>query len=254
MKMYNNLKIILLFTSVFLIFGCATKGNPPSYSMITLPGQSTLTIIGASGRQLLHPEEIAIAQEEAARKVSMYYGVTASAVELMNIGSGFLEYEYDSYSWVDYEHPYENFTNRLSFDEKKDVFRDSNGNIFIRFSYPAAFPGNVSYQFEKGRDGRPAWINRPPSEIAGFTAGVGHSGRLERFSDTFRASYEAAAVAIASTASTFIGTDNVSTLNHSETQIYRQSIGRLTNFLVLETWVDPKTRAVYTLAIARPAN
>ena len=252
--MHNILKSLILFASAFAFLGCATPGRPFVYSMQTLPGQNALVILGVSGRQLNHADEIAIAREEAARKASMYHGVTASAVELLSMGPGYLDYIHESYSWVDYEQPFENYTDRLSFDEKKDIFRDRNGNIFIRFSYPATFSGNINYQFERNPDGRPAWINRPPSEIGGFMAGVGRSGRLFRYSDTFRASFEAAAVAIASRASTYIGEDDTSSQNQAAIQTYRRSVGRLTQFLVLETWIDPETSAVYTLAIAQPAN
>ena len=247
-------KKILLFAAVFALFGCATVGRPSEYSMITLPGRNNLVILGASGRQLRHTDEIAIAREEAALKASMYHGFTASAVELFSAGPGYLDYMHESYSWVDYNQPAEYYMERLTFDEAKDVFRDRNGNVFIRFSYPAAFPANINYRFERNPDGRPVWTIRPPSEIAGFVAGVGHSGRLVRFSDTFRASYEAAAVAITSRVSTYIGEDNVSVQDRAGTQIYRRSVGNLTQFLVLETWIDPQTRGVYTLAIARPVD
>jgi hypothetical protein len=155
---------------------------------------------------------------------------------------------------VEYDQQLEKYIERLNFDPDKDVMRDNNGNVFIWFTYPETFPGSISYRFGTRSGGRPDWIRQPPEEINGFVAGVGRSGRLDRFADTFTRSYEAAALAIAARISTEILTEDTAIQNQAALQVRRQSMADMTHFLILETWIDPQTRAVYTLAIARPAN
>jgi len=141
--------------------------------------------------------------------------------------------------------------NRLQFDPDKDLARDRDGVTYIRFSYPANFPGTINHRSVENPDGSPEWTTRPPDMINGFIAGVGRSGRQERFSNTVRRSYEAAVISIVSKVSTSMETSDTAIQSQTETQIRRQSSGTLSNFLVLEIWVDPETRAVWTLAIAR---
>jgi hypothetical protein len=195
--------------------------------------------------------ELDIAKEDAARKASMYHWVYGTLVEWQYIGPGFLDYDVGSASWLDYDEQLEVYMDRLKFDPNKDLTRDNNGVTYIRFSYPANFPGYIGYSFGKNPDGSPEWTTRPPDSINGFVAGVGHSGRQVRFADTVRKSYEAAVISIVSKVSTVMVTTDTSLQGQAESQISRQSSGTLSNFLVLEIWVDPETMAVWTLAIAR---
>lgn len=251
-----------LLIIIFALSLCACAGSQVSdatvnnvHSIVTLPSQNNLVILGVSARLSTRENELAAASELAARKVAMYHGLTASFEEVQVIGARFFDFEHGIHSRVDYNQQLEKHIDRLSFDPDRDVFRDNNGNVFIRFTYPATFPGRINHQFGKELDGRPEWIRRPPEEINGFKAGVGRSGRLDRFADTFRRSQEAAAIAIASRISTEIQAEETTVQNLQATmQFRRQSIANMTHFLVLETWIDPQTRAVYTLAIAQPAN
>ena len=196
-----------------------------------------------------------MASEVAARQISMHHGLTASFEEVQFIGARFFDFAHDRFSKVYYDQKLESRVERLSFDPDRDFYRDNNGNVFIRFTYPAAFPAIINHQFKNESTGRPEWIRRPPDTINGFMAGVGRSGRLYRFADTFVRSQEAAAISIASRISTTIETEETVILNFQSTlQFRRLSTASMTHFLVLETWIDPQTRAVYTLAIAQPAN
>ena len=257
MKESVIVKKLILTASALALFACATSGTPGtpvSNHIKTLPNQGSLVILGVSARLSTRANEIAAAKEMAARKAAMYHGLTASFEEVQFIGAGFFDYVHDTHSWVDYDRQLEWHMEKLSFDPKRDLFRDNNGNVFIRFIYPAAFPGRISYQFGTRADGRPDWIRQPPGEIHGFIAGVGRSARLFRFADTFSRSFEAAALAIAAKISTEIETRDSAGHYRTEVEFRRQSIASMTNFLILETWIDPQTRAVYTLAIARPEN
>jgi hypothetical protein len=235
---------------------CASTGKPNASvsHIITHPNDGSLVILGVSARLSTRTNELTVASAAAARKAAMYHGLTASFEEMQFIGAGFFDYRHDTHSWVAYDQQLGKYIERLSFDPDRDVFRDNNGNVFIRFIYPATFPGNISYQFGKRPDGSPEWIRQPPGEINGFVAGVGRSGRLDRFADTFARSYEAAAIAIAAKISTTIETEETAIQSRATVQLHRQSRANMTHFLILETWIDPQTRAVYTLAIARPAN
>ena len=232
--------------------GSSTIGNT-SY-IITLPESGNLIILGVSGRQSRSEYEINNARENAARKAAMFYGVSAVVEEVHNIGTGYLDYYVGSSINVAYDQQLETYKERLTYDPEKDITRADDGAIYIRFKYPAAFPGNINYSAAKNPDGSPVWINRRPGRINGFIAGVGRSGRLDTYAETFTRSYEAAAADIVSTISTDMGSNESSTQSQSESQLYRKSSGSLKNFLVLETWIDPNTRAVYTLAIAAAAN
>ena len=243
--------IIIVF--ILALSACASSAPPavtPSH-MITLPGQGSMVILGMAARQSSRANEIALAKETAARKASMYHRVFAGKVERSYVGIGYFDYIQDSQTWVEYDQLLERYMDRLSFDEDKDIFRDANGNVFIRFTYPVSFPERINYQPLRDNIGRPEWVSKPPAEISGFKAGVGRSGRLDRFTDTVTKSYEAAAVAIASRISTVVTTEDITIYNQSSQNISSRSEAVMTNFLVLETWIDPQTRAVYTLAIAR---
>jgi len=126
--------------------------------------------------------------------------------------------------------------------------------VFIRFSYPVSFPGNISYVFARNKNGSPEWTTRPPKEINGFIAGVGYSGRQLYIRNTFEKSCNAAAADIISIVSTVMTTSVVSAEGYNSSLIHQQSAGHLSHFLVLETWIDPNTLAVWTLAIARKAD
>jgi len=255
------------FTLLFAVLICTCASNTGSAGnstgggqvdlspfLLTLPRQGELVILGVSGRQSSKDDEIYLAKEDAARKVSMYNGVWASTRTIQNIGSGLFDYYVDSEAYVEYDRNLERYMDALSYDADRDVIRNEDGAIFIRFTYPAAFPGNIDYSFRRNPDGSPEWTNRPPQEIGGFIAGVGRSGRLSRFGDTVMKSYEDAATSIASKVSTSVTTSDSSSLYQNQSVIRSRSSGNLTQFLVLETWIDPNNRAVYTLAIAREAN
>jgi hypothetical protein len=127
--------------------------------------------------------------------------------------------------------------------------------VYIRFTYPASFPGNIRYRFDKNPNGSPGWITSPPHEINGFPAGVGFARRQERLRDAVMKSYEAAAAFMVSNISSSLTSGETSTFSQGNTSFVRQqSKGKLTSFLVLETWIDPASEAVWTLVVAQSAN
>lgn len=250
------MKNLIIIGVVLTLCACAgsVAPSPSPPLLITLPNQGSLVILGLSPRMSTRANELEAATEDAARKASMYHWVYARFEEIENIGLGFFDYYRESNAWVEFDQNLEKYIDRLSFDKDKDVTRNKDGTVYVRFTYPASFSGNVNYYFKRDQSGRPEWTIRPPVEIGGFIAGVGRSGRLDRFSDTVTRSYEAAAISIASRAFTYMSSVDASIQNQVESRVHRQSMGSLTQFLILETWIDPENRAVWTLAVARPTN
>jgi hypothetical protein len=220
---------------------------------ITFPKTNELVIVGVSGRQTKPETEIQIAREDAARKVSMYYGVYAEVESSQHTGAGFFDVAVDTTVNIEYDQQIERYLDKLVFDPERDVFTWNNA-VYVRFTYPESFPGNISYQFDKNPNGSPKWTTSPPNEINGFPAGVGFGRRQERFRDTVIKSYEAAAASFVSIMSSSVSSSETSTFSQGTSSVRQQSSGRLTSFLVLETWIDPVSEAVWTLAVARNGN
>ena len=252
------IKKLLLFFTALLLFGCSSTGSVNSGSAsqdaspfwLTVPRSDALVIIGVSGRQLKKETEIAVAKEEAARRVSMYNGLYASFQAAQSLGSGFLDYSYAAETRVDYDEQLDKYIERLSYDPERDVI-DTEDGLFIRFSYPSAFPGKVNYKFTKNPDGSPEWTARPPQDIDGYMVGVGFSRRQARWRDTFTKSCEAAIAAIVAQTSSSVEAGDSVYNNQSSTFFYQKSEGRLSQFLVLEVWIDPSNQSVWTLAVAK---
>ena len=256
-------KIISALSVMLLICACAgneaantksgTSVSAGNSFWITRPQAGSVVIIGVSGRTLTRNTAIENAREDAARKASMYHSVYVYSESIQDIGSGFLDYYAATDTTIRYNDQLEFYKERLTFDPDRDVLTNDNG-VYVRFTYPVSFPGFINYSFARNLNDRPEWINNAPREIGGYMVGVGFSAKLFKRSDTFDKSCESAAAALVSQLSTRITTRGVSDSNQSTSVIIQTSEGRLSNFLVLEIWVDPQTNAVWTLAIAQRAS
>jgi len=180
----------------------------------------------------------------------MYNGVRVSFETVQSIGANFFDYYTGSEINLEYDRELEKYKDKLVFSENLDLMAVERG-IMIRFNYAASFPKSMSYNFTRNLDGSPEWIANPPREISGLIVGIGYSGKLSRFRDTFERSCDAAAADIVSRLSTVVVTKETSVGHQNTSLIYQLSEGYLENFLVLEIWVDPATQAVWTLAVAR---
>ena len=272
------LKNSWLFLAVVLSVSCASLGiksggnkistggysaGQPKYVEVSMqeqhnaglwvsgPLNGRMVVVGVSGRLTKPDDEILTAKEDAARKASMYHGVQGS-VELINTtgAGGFFDYSADSILNLQYNLNYEQYAELLTFDPEKDVLR-VDGATFVRFRFDT--PNlDVDY-FPKIIGGRPAWIhNRGLPEFAGYTTAVGYAGRRSRLRDTVFASCESAAARLIESASTQVSSSETSVVGSvSKTVLQIKSEGRLTNFQILEIWMDPDNGSVSTLAIAR---
>ena len=219
---------------------------------ITPPKSNEIVIIGVSNFQRNREEEIASARTDAARKVSMFYGVGALVENIQNI-SGFLDHSTESNVIVEYSDQIDQYIDKLNFNPESDVYVRSNG-VFVRFTYPASFPGNINLNFGKNANGSPRWTTSPPGDIGGYVVGVGFSRRHARFRDAVLKSAESAVGSIVSNLSTSLQAKDTATAQQGATFIHHQSQGKISGFLILETWIDPSTENVWTLAVARNAN
>jgi len=214
------------------------------------PSGGTLTVIGVSNPMIKRQDEIAAAKEDAARKTAMYFWIQGKIETVNNTGSGFLDYLYDSNVQLSYDTELEKYKSQLTFDPQNDVLITREG-IFVRFQYPAAVT-EIKYKANIV-NGQPSWIkNSGKPEFEGLITAVGFSKNQRRLKDTIYKSTEDAAIRMIESLSTMVNTKEVSVTGQgSSSFIHTISEGILFEFQVIEFWIEPKTRYVYTLAVAR---
>jgi len=253
---------LALICAVLILYGCTSTESTgtgsgsspiPSNFLITSPSRGALTIIGVSGPLQRREAEIDAAREDAARKAAMYHGIKARYESIQSVGGGINDYQAGSNLILEYDDQLEPYLDKLSFNPNRDmIVRDR--TVYIRFSYPAVFPGNINYAFRRNPDGSPEWTTRPPQNISGFPVGVGFASRQFRRQDTFTKSTESAVAGVVSQMATNVSVTGTADGGRSGSGINMQSMGNLNNFLVLEIWIDPVTEAVWTLAIAQTTD
>jgi len=215
---------------------------------IARSSNNRLTVIGVSNPMLRRDSEITAAKEDAAQKVAMFYGIYGSVETTSSTGSGFFDYTHDSSVELICDTDYERYTERLTFDPQNDVLI-TNEAVFVRFQHDAAVT-EIDYTI-RFTDGRPDWIRNPNSlEFDGYVTTVGFARNQRRLKDTIYKSTENAAARMIEDLSTTINTRETTTGQGSSSIIQAKSEGRLNNFRVIDFWIEPDTRFVYTLAIA----
>jgi hypothetical protein len=218
---------------------------------VSKPSGNRLTVIGVSNPMVRREDAIAAAKEDAAKKVSMYYGIQGSIEKLEISGSGFLDYKNEININLLYDPDYSKYIEQLTYDPQTDVFITDKG-VFIRFQHTTTAT-NIDYN-ARIVNNRPAWINNQDKpNIEGYITAVGVSQNQRYIKDTVFKSVESAAVRMIEELSTVIDTQDVSG-SGSSSYIYAVSEGKLINFHVIEFWIDPRTGYVYSLAIAKPAQ
>lgn len=246
----------------FLFWACLTpppaEVSPADESqnrISTFPGEDWLVFTGVAGIRSRIEESVALALEEAAKKLAIFERVEGSMSSYASQGGRLLDYRFETTSSVDYNQNYRDYVEKLEFDPDTDVFQQENA-VFVRARYRGSLP--LSYQSRPaGPGGRPSWVDNPPETISGYAAGTGYAGRRNAHRDTVIASYENAILTLiqkqnSKTWSTSEGFRGAGFLDYSAvSQKGMSADGVLTGFYVLEIWIDPASRAVWTLAIAR---
>jgi hypothetical protein len=254
---------VLLFVFIFLFPGTVfSSGNPdlnnnsqPSMReqyasgyWIVRSSTNKLTVIGVSNPMSRRDSEIAAAKEDAARKVAMFYGINISMEITNRTGSSFFDYMHDPNFELTYDTNPELFIDQLTFDPQNDVLITEEA-VFVRFQHDTTVM-NIGYR-ARMINGRPSWTrNQDLPEFDGYITAVGFAQNQRRLKDTVSKSTEDAAARIIEELSTTVNTRETITGQGSSSSIQTKSEGRLINFMVIDFWIEPETRYVYTLAIA----
>ena len=220
---------------------------------VTRSSNNTLVIIGVSNLMVRRDTEITSAKEDAARKAAMYHGVNGTIESFHKAGAIFFDYASDIKVELEYDTNLAAYIDRLMFDPERDVVITDEA-VFVRFTY-AADVSPVDFTASMN-EGRPSWsYSRDLPQIDGYVTAVGFARNQVRLKDTINKSIDAAVARMIEDASTQIeAADNVGTGMGASGQIETRSDARLNNFQILEFWIDPDTKFVYTLAIAKKAN
>jgi len=265
MKLKENLLCILC---LFVLSTCSgvSKSRSVNFSntafFSTFPSESGLVFIGAAGKRSNPNETLQLALEDAAQRVAVFYNVSGEYAVENNVGSGAFDYSYNvnAQLFADKEH-LKQYIDALDYDADTCSVEIDN-TFFIRTVYKSNLPYPVKLNPKyKGAGRKPDWIDNPPSEIDGYEIGVGFSGRYSSINDTFANSWKNAVFAIIREINS--SSRNSNTLYHSTDSLFGYktsndnsvySFGTLNCFYALDTWIDPKTKAVWTLAIAEKSK
>jgi len=264
--MHNKKCFAFLFTliSAFVLFAgsCYSTGNREQQSKIHGSGTDDnnsssvqdLVFIGVSARLSSHNESIRNALNDAARKLSFFQSVSASSEKFQSIGASDWNVSFDSGYSLQYDDDLDKYLDLLEYDLDIDLFENNNA-VFIT----AKVASNISMPVFRGHSIskiRPYWVDTPPSQIGGFAAGVGFSGRLYSYSDTVVRSYEKAVISIIENTDIFVSseqwlyqTDDFLGFDAQSTG-GTSAYGTLENFYVIESWTDEANMNVWTLAVA----
>ena len=217
---------------------------------ITKPSNNRLIVIGVSNPMLRRQEEIDAAKEDAARKVAMFYGIQGNVESIINTNDNIFENSHTYNAELKYDSNHEKFIERLTYDPQQDILITNEG-IFIRFQYETTI-ANINYN-ARIINNRPTWTrNQDKPEIEGYVTSVGFARNQRRLKDTINKSTEDAISRMIEEQYSTLNTSDVSEFGQgASTSIHSVSEGKLNNFQVIEMWIEPRTRFVYTLAIAK---
>ena len=271
-KEYNMAKYLWLAAAAAALLGCQAgparqKGSAgmtgkaagnAAYILFwdTAPRNNQLIFHGVSGKFLDPNEGVRRALEDAARRVALFRSATGSFTHRENIGAGFLDYSSTREASISTDENYKDLVEALDFDPEGDVLVTDDAT-FVRTRYTLPDPPALVYR-AKHRRGRPEWVDNPPEDISGFLAGIGYANPRFYHKDTVIASYENALYALVSAISHGVQTtsqtktrDTAFTGFDTTTEHLVSASEELRGFYVLETWIDPANKGVYTLAIAQ---
>jgi hypothetical protein len=240
--------------------GQTDNARPPEPSLeamfdsgywVSRPTGSALTLIGMAGRRINRTEAVQNALADAAQKAALYHGVHVESAAVLNTGSGTLDYFSDFDCRITPANAYEGYLDALDFDPEADVL-EKNGTVFVRVRYAGA--SAIPPYTTTLEDGVPDWTKTSIATVPGWLAGVGHARNKGTLPKTARASYENALASLVSQRSTRVGTETVDVSGARLTLNVTHSEGDLTGVMILETWLDKKTSAVWTLVVAKAAG
>jgi hypothetical protein len=267
--MRKNYAVPALLVCLWMTGGCSSgppppspeSGGPAAVSFWNSMPSRDLVFIGGASLRSNRDESINLALRDIARRISIFHAVEGEFISYLKTGSGFFDYASDIQSSLSFNEDYLGFTESLEYDPGADVMQIGN-SIFVRARFKGPAPLRVRYELPPAAAGtaRPVWVDSPPAEISGYRVGIGYAGRRALHRDTVNASFEAAIFSIIRTLS---GEVSAGAMNYQGpgTFDYRSASdatvktrGKLNSFYVLDTWIDPSTMSVWTLAIAQASE
>jgi len=265
-------KVFALLGAVGFFFACASgasmavRDTAPALveqwetgRIVAGSHDGALVVIGVSSRLSRHEDEIEAARNNAARKVAMFHGMNGTARFINRTGGNVLDFIAESEIDITLANAdYTRFAERLTFDPERDVLRFEGkgilgrGGTLVRFRDAARVPG-VSVAGTVDAEGRPGWIsNRDLPDIDGYTVAVGFSRNQVWLRDTVMLATENVAARLITGTESVVSTTTVEVIGQAAfTYVTSVSSGVLSNFRILEFWVDPSNMSVYALGIAR---
>jgi len=210
--------------------------------------ENVLIFIGSARKHLRLSDSINAALLDAARKVAFFHSVSGQIVTHESsgalVGNTFI-------SKFELKDPgdYTQYLNKLEYDDKTDVFESDNA-VFVRVGYRSDAKINISYKYVNNNE-KPPWVDNAPSKIGSYLTAVGFSEPRLYHNDTIVASYENAIISLMESACTKIKIIESETKKSNNMSSLVVTAGTLTGFFVLDTWTDPTTKSVWTLAIAK---
>jgi hypothetical protein len=215
---------------------------------VTRPRGSIITLIGIAGRRRDKNAAIAEALADAALKAALYHGVYGETAVVLNQGSGNLDYFSDTDYRLVLENNPEAYIGDLIVDSDTDVL-EKNGAVYVRARYSGV--SDVPAYNSALTNGVPDWVTNYSADIPGFLSAVSYAKSMGSPQRTWRASYENALVSLLPRLASQISNDIVDVQGLRLNQNVMVSRGTLENVMILETWLDKKTGAVWTLLVAR---
>ena len=211
----------------------------------------SLVVIGLASRHVVRDDEIAAAKSDAAQKVAMFHGMSGSVESTMRTGVGIFGLYFNSQTSIRNVVDYEQFIDRLQFDPDRDVLVTDGGTL-VRFRYGARV-SRANFVGSINAEGRPNWLyGHYLPELDGYIAAVGVSQNQVWLRDTVMISAQATALRIIENMSTRLQSAYVYVSGYGlVTETLTVSEGQVSNFRVLEFWINPGNGHVYTLGIAR---
>ena len=264
-------KIGPLLLLLMLYMACTGEPHVPDAALIdssflfSAPREGELVFLGVAGKRSSRKETMKYALEDAARRVVLFNQVSGEYAVESSIGSGVFDYSNKTKTAMFYnEGDIVKYVDSLKYDEveKSDTI-EIDKTIFIRTTYPATLPFPVSYRPTYSvKDKKPSWVDNPNVVIPGYEVGIGYSWRYSSQFKTWINSYNNAVFSIIRNINSSSrgevelrqNTGGLFGYKKSTNESTTYSYGTLYGFYVLDAWMDPETRAVWTLAIARKAQ
>jgi hypothetical protein len=217
-----------------------------------------LVFIGGANLRSNRDESINLALRDIARRISIFHAVEGEFVSSIKTGSGLFDYSSDTHTSLSFNEDYLGFTESLEYDPGADVMQLDN-SIFVRARFKGPETLRIQYDLPPlaAESAKPLWVDDPPEAISGYRVGIGYAGRRASHRDTVNASFEAAIFSIIRTVSGEVSTgvtnyQGAGTFDyHSSSDTTVKTRGKLNSFYVLDTWMDPANKSVWTLAVAQ---